>query len=48
MKTMIRAILNMGGKTLSKELLDLHLPGTQSDFVQRRNQIKYQLISRKN
>ncbi len=42
MKTMIQAILTMGGNTLSKELLDLHLPVTQSAFVQRRYQIKHQ------
>ncbi len=42
MKTMIQAILTMGGNTLSKELLDLHLPVTQSAFFQRRYQIKHQ------
>ncbi|TII04878.1 IS4 family transposase, partial [Streptococcus suis] len=42
MKTMIQAILTMGGNTLSKELLDLHLPVTQSAFVQRQYQIKHQ------
>ncbi len=39
MKTMIHAILTMGGNILAKELLDLVLPVTQSTFVQRRYQI---------
>ncbi len=47
MKTMIQAIFTMEGKTLFKELLDLHLPVTQSAFVQRRYQIKHQLFTRK-
>ncbi|RRN48113.1 IS4 family transposase, partial [Streptococcus suis] len=38
MKTMIQAILTMGGNTLAKELLDLDLPVSQSAFVQRRYQ----------
>lgn len=42
MKTMIQAILTMGGNTLAKELLDLDLPVTQSAFVQRRYRIKHQ------
>lgn len=42
MKTMIQAILTMGGNTLAKELLDLDLPVSQSAFVQRRYQIKHQ------
>lgn len=44
MKTMIQAILTMGGNTLSKELLDLDFPVTQSAFVQRRYQIKHQVF----
>ncbi len=39
MKTMIHTILTMGGNILTKELLDLDLPVTQSAFVQRRYQI---------
>ncbi|HEM5029099.1 TPA: IS4 family transposase, partial [Streptococcus suis] len=42
MKTMIQAILTMGGNTLAKELLDLNLPVSQSAFVQRRYRIKHQ------
>ena len=42
MKTMIQAILTMGGNTLAKELLDLDLPVSQSAFVQRRYQLKHQ------
>lgn len=42
LKTMIQAILTMGGNTLAKELLDLDLSVSQSAFVQRRYQIKHQ------
>lgn len=44
LKTMIQAILGMGGNTLAKELLDLNLPVSQSAFVQRRYQLKPQLF----
>ena len=37
---MIRTILGMGGKSLSKELLDAKLTVSNSAFVQRRYQIK--------
>ena len=42
LKQMIAAILTMGGKSLSKELLDLDLPVSPSAFVQRRYRIKSQ------
>lgn len=40
LETMIRTILGMGGKSLSKELLDARLTVSNSAFVQRRYQIK--------
>ena len=40
LETMIRTILGMGGKSLSKELLDAKLTVSNSAFVQRRYQIK--------
>lgn len=40
LETMIRTILGMGGKSLSKELLDAKLTISNSAFVQRRYQIK--------
>lgn len=40
LETMIRTILGMGGKLLSKELLDVKLIVSNSAFVQRRYQIK--------
>ena len=36
LETMIRTILGMGGKSLSKELLDARLTVSNSAFVQRR------------
>ena len=39
LETMIRTILGMGGKSLSKELLDAKLTVSNSAFVQRRYQI---------
>ena len=44
LEKMVSAILGMGGKTLSKELLDLKLDVTNSAFVQRRYQIKSDLF----
>ena len=38
LETMIRTTLGMGGKSLSKELLDAKLTVSNSDFVQRRYQ----------
>lgn len=46
MATMVKSILAMGGKSLSKELLDMDLTVSQSAFVQRRYQIKYQAFER--
>lgn len=46
MATMIKSILTMGGKSLAKELLDLDLSVSQSAFVQRRYQIKFQAFER--
>ena len=40
LETMIRTILGMRGKSLSKELLDARLTISNSAFVQRRYQIK--------
>lgn len=40
LETMIRTILGMGGKSLSKELLDARLTVSNSALVQRRYQIK--------
>lgn len=40
LEIMIRTILGMGGKSLSKELLDVKLSVLNSAFVQRRYQIK--------
>ena len=40
LETMIRTILGMGGKSLSKELLVARLTVSNSAFVQRRYQIK--------
>ena len=40
LETMIRTILGMGGKSLSKELLVARLTVSNSVFVQRRYQIK--------
>ncbi len=40
LETMIRTILGMGGKSLSKELLDARLTVSNSAFVQRR---RYQI-----
>ena len=40
LETMICTILGMGGKLLSKELLDARLTVSNSAFVQRRYQIK--------
>lgn len=52
LETMIRTILGMGGKSLSKELLDARLTVSNSAFVQRRYQIKpeafYALFKLKN
>ena len=42
---MIRTILGMGGKSLSKELLDAKLTISNSAFVQRRYQIKPEAFS---
>ncbi len=44
LEKMVNAILGMGGKALSKELLDLKLDVTNSAFVQRRYQIKSDLF----
>ena len=44
LETMIRSILGMGGKSLSKELLDLRLLVSSSAYVQRRYQIKHELF----
>ena len=46
MKTMLKSLLALGGKSLAKELLDLDLPVSQSAFVQRRYQIKFQAFER--
>ena len=40
LETMIRTILGMGEKSLSKELLDARLTVSNSAFVQRRFKIK--------
>lgn len=45
MKTMLKSLLALGGKSLAKELLDLDLPVSQSAFVQRRYQIKPQAFA---
>lgn len=42
---MVRTILGMGGKSLSKELLDAKLTISNSAFVQRRYQIKPEAFS---
>ncbi len=46
MKTMLKSLLALGGKSLAKELLDLDFPVSQSAFVQRRYQIKFQAFER--
>ena len=45
LETMIRTILGMGRKSLSKELLDIKLTVSNSAFVQRRYQIKPEVFS---
>jgi len=45
LETMIRTILGIGGKSLSKELLDAKLTVSNSAFVQRRYQIIYSTYS---
>ena len=45
LETMIRTILGMGGKSLSKEWLDAKLTISNSAFVQRRYQIKSEVFS---
>lgn len=45
MKTMLKSLLALGGKSLAKELLALDLPVSQSAFVQRRYQIKPQAFA---
>ncbi|TVW32064.1 IS4 family transposase, partial [Streptococcus pneumoniae] len=42
LETMIRTILGMGGKSLSKELLDARLVVLNLAFVQRRYQKKHE------